>query len=1294
MNKKILLGLVIPLLLVFTFMVSAIDVSYSDSYLPKDRFSSEGITSGDVDSIKVLITDKEADNNVIKSTYPKVQINEDRFLGIFPGDKIMDLELIDHTEYCTVNCYSILQVNLYQKTKLMDQLETRSQVGNQIVYTNNIPIKTYVLKNVSYIIEEQQYENTCNDIIFANKTFTICTDHKTTVKNTLGWKEEFVEYHNEELDAGSYVVKIVGKKSFNQVIDWVPTIQNQKIEALAWWNITEVYGNGSMGDVYFSTSTKTYGNMVLNQDYTIGGNTLYLMTDRVYNFNTFYLGSGTTLSTNNVTGSVVYLMAKESMILEGTVTLSGRLQPGQYNATSFSYLGDSFTTPSVAEGAPGFSGSSTAGGFGGGGNGGTGNAHSCTASVGAIGGNGSYPFGNGGSGATATSSNDDNCRTANGNNGLRSGGGGGGGVAYTHYAFCTITSIGANGGNNYGSNGGNGVANGQWFGGGYCDSGAIALGGGGAGGSAGIPGLNLVLRAQNMTILSSQISLSGGGGGIGGNGGAYMIGSWGGTINSWSTSTGASGTGGGGGGGASAGNLTLYYRYLMNDTALTSKVLQSRGTGGTGGGGAGGSAGTGSSGFNGNITIYEEGYTTTTLLNPANGSNTVTPAIINFTATVNPVLVTLLNSTFYLYNNNLLNNTQYTLLSGTDQVNLSWSRTAAQMPIGNYSWAVKTCWTDGTVPKCDQTQNNSFTTFSTNFHNSTYNNITYEMLYETYSVNITSTGFVNLSGTLVWDGTEYPAVTSGNNVNATFTSSLWIPTGPGTKSFHWHIFYGGQLQESIPEFVQVYESQYNICNSSLNVPYYIINYRDETTNQPINASVINSVWNYNVTGSPYGKQLTYSNLTVALNHQFCFNPSYAPLNIPSANYQYGNPAAGYSTKLWYFSNLFLTNSSTTVTLFLINLIDSGTTPVTFQTINSQSNVIIGGIRVSTFRTVGGTSTMVNDGYTDTAGTIAYFMSPIAQYTVVASGGGCQQLTSTITPTSNQYNLLLNCASSTAQQFTSQLDGVTYQRTPQDGVTMPGMNTYTYSVNSITFNMTRVMFQLINAVDRTVLATNDSLVGVPGCSSSSCKLTLNYRTYNGDNIKGRYLIAINGTSDTDLILLEGDAYWRFVFINQTNSLNSIGRAMLNAQEFFNSWGAQGNSNCLLNLNRTSCQNDANCKWISQQVWVMDSSVNNTADNSMCVSADNINKIEFSRIVTIFFFIIIALFILGRTTGYELNHPGSFVVGMSGVIWILSVYRMFEFAGLTQYAFFNQYIFALTTSCIAAGYTISVIRRYSG
>ena len=1313
--NKIMLGLVLPIMLVLlTFMVSAIDISYSDNYLTKSRVSDTGYTSGDVNVINNAIQniDNTTDpNQLILSKYPQVTI--DSGTGIFNGflslmgvhNQIMDVKLIDNTEYCTVDCYSILQVILYQKAALLDSLQTKSYIDNTLQNNNNVQTSVYVLKNINTTVLVPTFTQSCTTI--SNPTgpsFIHCLDLENGTIPTIETTQQFVPYNNEELDSGTYVVKIIGKKnSFNQVVDWVPTIQGQEITALAWWNITNVYGDGSLGNVYFSTSTKTFGNMINGVDYNYAGNTLYLRTDRAYQFNSFYLGPGTLLSTQNTTGAAMYIMAKTNLDIEGIINLTNVLLPGGLNSTSFNYLGDSFTTPNVANGASAYFGGIQSGGFGGGATSGVSSEVGCSTPTAGVGASGNYPFGSGGSGGAATSTHA-GCATINGGNGVRSGGGGGPGQAFDNsggsYYGCTIHGTGAVGGGSYGTNGGNGATSGTHVTTWNCYSGAVGSGGGGAGGIAGTSGLNLVLRGMNTTI-SNTISLSGTNGGKGGNGGYYSYGYW--VSNSWANYNGGdNGYGGGGGGGASAGNLKVYYRFLNNNTALNNLVLQTGGTGGAGGTWYSGinAANSGSSGSSGTISLYAEGYTITTLLNPQNNTNVVISPIINFTANVTPTLATLVNATFYLWKNGVLNNTQTTVLSGTAPVSLSWIRTSDEMPDDSWAWAVNTCWTDGTVPICSWTANNTFTTFSVQFiYPSVYHNITYEMVNETYSMNALSTGFANLTGHLEWNGQEYSVVTTGNSTNSTFTSTIWIPTGPGQKSFNWNINYGGQLKQSIPENVTVLNSQFAICNSTINTTYLTINYKDETTNNPINATIVNSVWNYNITNSPYGENYLYnspyinSTQVTALQHNFCFIPSYASILMSTATYQYGNPTLGYATKLWTFNTLPLSNTTTAITLYLINLVDSGTSPVTFQAINSQTNTIMSGVQINIYRTIAGQSTLVDQGLTDAAGTIAFYMSPVTAYTITASGAGCNPLTSTITPTSNQYNLQLSCSSSTTQQFSSLLDGVTYQRTPADGITLPGTNTYTYQINSATLNITRVQFSLINAIDGTILATNNSLTNVPGCSPTSCFLTLVYTSYTGDNIKGRYYAAVNGTDDSSLVLVEGDAYWRFIKINQNNSVNAIGRFMVNVQDLFNSWGTS-TPNCMIYTYQTSCNAVPECKWVSQTVWAPSSSVDYQTATSFCVARDDLNKTEFNRMVTIFFFFAIFLFIVGRTTGYELNHPGAFVAGMGAVIWILSMYGMFTFAGLTQYDFFNQYIFALSSGCISIGYVISVIRRYSG
>ena len=47
------------------------------------------------------------------------------------------------------------------------------------------------------------------------------------------------------------------------------------------------FGTGADGAVNFTTSTKSYGNLVGNVDYQVSGNYLYLKVDRIYNFTDF-----------------------------------------------------------------------------------------------------------------------------------------------------------------------------------------------------------------------------------------------------------------------------------------------------------------------------------------------------------------------------------------------------------------------------------------------------------------------------------------------------------------------------------------------------------------------------------------------------------------------------------------------------------------------------------------------------------------------------------------------------------------------------------------------------------------------------------------------------------------------------------------------------------------------------------------------------------------------------------------------------------------------------------------------
>jgi len=80
------------------------------------------------------------------------------------------------------------------------------------------------------------------------------------------------------------------------------------------------YGDGTDGTLNFTTTTKAYGNLSTPTDYTISGNTLYLNLNQVYNFNSFNLGAGTTLSTTDTSGVAMYINSQTDLNISGTVT--------------------------------------------------------------------------------------------------------------------------------------------------------------------------------------------------------------------------------------------------------------------------------------------------------------------------------------------------------------------------------------------------------------------------------------------------------------------------------------------------------------------------------------------------------------------------------------------------------------------------------------------------------------------------------------------------------------------------------------------------------------------------------------------------------------------------------------------------------------------------------------------------------------------------------------------------------------------------------------------------------------
>jgi PKD repeat protein len=300
--------------------------------------------------------------------------------------------------------------------------------------------------------------------------------------------------------------------------------------------------------------------------------TTNLLLNTKYQFTTVNVSAGATLSTNSTTGSVLYITARESITINGTINVSNKVIAGR-NTWSVTIDGVTYNSPGVANGANGraYTGAtagSTVNGFGGGGTGAGATLNSITYNAG-DGGNGSASSPSGGARSSAS-------RTTNGtthtrNDGVRSRGGSGVAIAYIANKGSGTANVSATsgaGGANYGSNGETGVS--ATVSGTASFTGrAVAGGGGGAGGIAGKAGVNVVLSAP-VVIINGTIITSGTNGGNGGDGGRARDDD--GLLSFY-------GQPGGGGGGGSAGAINI--TYAQSYTSGT--YIQSGGSGGIGG---------------------------------------------------------------------------------------------------------------------------------------------------------------------------------------------------------------------------------------------------------------------------------------------------------------------------------------------------------------------------------------------------------------------------------------------------------------------------------------------------------------------------------------------------------------------------------------------------------------------------------------------------------------------------------------------------------------------------------------
>ncbi len=187
-------------------------------------------------------------------------------------NKIGEIQLIENTDYCLINCHAILNVTLYNRAKLIDSLRFKDLKKNVFIkkFKYDILIQEGDI-NTTFPV----YQEVCENVVYFNETREECSVIQNGTRIEI--EPRFVKYQNKKMDSGNYIIKITGKIGKNQEIDWLGTWESFEIEDWAVWNssfevdITAYYNLDETSGADFEDIENGFnGTMVGNGTWNIG----------------------------------------------------------------------------------------------------------------------------------------------------------------------------------------------------------------------------------------------------------------------------------------------------------------------------------------------------------------------------------------------------------------------------------------------------------------------------------------------------------------------------------------------------------------------------------------------------------------------------------------------------------------------------------------------------------------------------------------------------------------------------------------------------------------------------------------------------------------------------------------------------------------------------------------------------------------------------------------------------------------------------------------------------------------
>ena len=194
---------------------------------------------------------KEFVKDETTSIYGKIIIKDWNL--ITPDKTLIEYELLENTDYCSINCSATGKAKLNERGKLFIGIEFENLgLGTKVNKENRF----YLLEKKTREAEVNDYNETCKEKTALNGTkYQECTqDIIGSHTETIEYYEKISQYNFEDVEAGEYYWKLEGTKGKYETIDWIAeSIGGFKLTEWAVW--TAGLNNGLVA--YYKTDEGT-----------------------------------------------------------------------------------------------------------------------------------------------------------------------------------------------------------------------------------------------------------------------------------------------------------------------------------------------------------------------------------------------------------------------------------------------------------------------------------------------------------------------------------------------------------------------------------------------------------------------------------------------------------------------------------------------------------------------------------------------------------------------------------------------------------------------------------------------------------------------------------------------------------------------------------------------------------------------------------------------------------------------------------------------------------------------------